>query len=1557
MNNNKAQYHGLPAIGVTGLQGESGQNGKNIYVGYPEDFFDKKKVRIYKYLNYGLYKYSSDLQNLYWNPFTEEYQSYDITDRRLYLDNYFNRKVRYASVKDTLYADNYKVVRKYINDLGKEDEYITWKKRDFEGEVTPESGNKPWLAGTVGAIELPPGQDYLDIFVPTTFKYKYGDGDIIYFINDEGFIYDMLIVKDEYRGKEYSYVYDQRLKRNPFDVEVTREINNRAVLFDNLSLINTNIKIESEEWNISGAITDNEIKKHIININRANIINNMFKNNYEGSLNLMSTDGNLIKFNSSNIKDLFNITYNIKTDTFNINAKNSGTRINHMFIPTNSLSNIEYDTNEDNYKTITNVIKNLNNNIINRIDDETYSLDIKVADFIDDLADIDITQINGWGVYVVEFESKNVLNHYASNDIEELLIHKIDLTQHKSDIRIEVVPYIVYRGKTYYTSKNFINTVYDKQKNYHYFKEIEFDTNVHIDPTSKNKDANDFNFFKITLVDPKTNDIKNIGVEAGSVMVNVFINAENINQFFIERELVLEDNKIKTNKIVKNWYTLTDIKFDKGNGNKLSFIMTYTDNVPGKYETIEEYYQNETINNNNLFTFDRTANLSFTLKPSKDEIETGLDKSSIYSYNILQPGFRDERTYIIPEIKTIQHLNEQTKLNKNTKTNQIKNKTTISFKKFNYNIWKSVADQINGKKVDDFKIALVVSNINYDKSESKLLNTITPDYHIKYYKEVYNEYNSVHAFRYDVSWTLKNVTKEIPLYVQQFGSYEVNPVNFNGNNWYDLNYISLYPMDNKRKLVKMSDLDKSFLCNLRIPDDFNTDLFEIIYNGIEDRPMKDEQLFSNKNTVLTFNAKDIIDNNIDIDTIIEFANPVPAEANVFYNIKEMYVYTDVDDEIKLLDKQIFTEPSSLIFTPHKAIEEVYKPKHFVEYEISPISSGVIKYVVSPLFLTAAPDEDDKVIKDITFNKRLFGSEKQVSLGIGLAGISKFVDDDLETRYRHYLPKLSGLQDNIKNLKVTFNENEYKTFIYDFTKLKFSEILNNSKKKAIKVFDALNEESENIYYSIQKINTYLKLMYNASMMLPHEGLVFYNDKRYKENQYNNYKLNRPLYTSSEITKELKSDDLFDNILEFNRIFELDNPMLSNMFERGIMGGNITPSGNGYLKLSTTRDYTEFENNDITAESLIELHDFAGNNLFSKVHNFYASEINGLKHTENTPDEGCLFRTLLWDVAWEVPTYINVNNKNYISKSSKLVNPYLYDINFGIIKDDTYFDIDAILNKFKDVGYNPIENYIEPIGFNKDMEPIFHDKMIEYIKDIHTVCKHIFGENYEDDIQDIYTKENITPNDRYKLETFIRFVDFKTQPYEKFSLVFNDLNINDLSNIELLNKGITERATTISMASLISLLEKNPDDSELIKLNNNAKDYDDHEIELRPDVVDPEDEDKTTYMDEFLTYYKGEQDLENSTTLFFASLFKYIYNELKPVKRLSDLGTIMFETNSVADYSDKFTVSPKIMYNTNNVYNVLMIQQPTIHNEYNDEFHKRFYKLSGKPKKRALPYRVD
>lgn len=1557
--NNKAQYHGLPALGVTGLQGEQGKAGKNIYIGYSEDFFDKKVVRIYKYLNYGLYKYSTDLQNLYWDPYTEEYKSYDITDRRLYIDNYFIRKVRYASVQDSLYVDKYKVVRTYINDLGKEDEYITWKKRDFEGEITPDTGNKPWLVGTVGVIklELPPGQEYLEIEVPTTFKYKYGDGDIIYFLDEDGYIYDMLIVKDEYKGKEFDYIYNQSLKKNPFSIEIVSEINNRSVMFDNLSLINNNIKIETEEWNLPNIITDNEVKQHIININRANIINNIFKNNYESALNIVSDDGKLIKLKSHKADIPFDITYDKEKDTFNINAKNVGTRMNKLFIPTNSLSNIEYDTNEKSYNIISSSLIGLNNNIINRIDDETYSLDIKLSDFISDMADINIDDINGWGIYIVEIDSKNILKHYATNDIEELLIHKIDLTQHKKDIKIEAIPYINYNGKSYYTNKNYIETSYDKEKNYHYFKEIEYDDNIHIDPSDKIKDANDYNFFNITLTDTKTKNLKNIGVEAGSVLVNIFINAENVNQFFIEKELILERDKVKTDEITKNWYKLTDIKFDKENGNKLSFLMTYTDNVPGKFETIEEYYQNETINNNNLFTFDRTANLSFTLKPSKAEIDAGLIESNIYSYNILQPGFRDNRTYIIPEIETVQHLKEQTTLNKDAKVNQIKNKSTISFKKFNYNIWKDVANQVAGKDIDDFKIALVVSNVNYDKAESKLLNKVTPDYHIKYYKEIYNEYDTVNAFKYDVSWSLKDTIKEIPLFVRQFGQSEVDYITMNDNKWYDVNYLSFYPVDDKRRLIKMRELDKSFLCNLKVGEDISEELFEVIYNGIEDRTNLDKSLFSNTNTILTFNAKDIISNNININTVIEFANPMPAEANVFYNIKEMYVYVEDNKEIKLLDKQIYTEPSSLIFTPNKAIEEVYQPKYFVEHEVSSINTNVLKYVVTPLFLTAAPDEDDKVIKDITFNKRLYGSEKNVSIGTGIAGMSKFIEDDLETRYRHYLPKLSGLQDNIKDLKIEFKENEYKQFIYDYSKIKFSEIIEKSKQGSRKIFDSLTEDTENTYYSIQKINKYLKLIYNSNMMLPHEGLVFYNDKRYNETRYNNYKMNRPVYTSSSITKEIKSKELFESILEFNRIFELDNPMLLNMFERGIIGGNITPSGNGYLKLSTTRDYEEFNDSKITAEKLQELHEFADNNLFNKVHNFYAEEINGFIPTEVTPEEDGLFRTLLWDIAWEVPTYVNINNKNYVSKSSKLVNSYIYDLNYGIIKDNEYFDIDAILSKFMDVGYCPIENYDEPIGFDGDLEPIFHNKMIDYVKDMHIICKHIFGENYEEDLQDIHTKENVTQNDRYKLDLYIKFVDYKTQPYDKFTLVFNDININDVSNIELLNKGITERATKISLAKLIDLLENNPDKSVIIDLNNKAKNYDGHELELRPDSVPYDAEDQTTYWDEFMTYYKGENNKDNLETIFFSTLFKYIFNDLRPNRRITEFGTTKYETNNVTDYSDKFTISPKLVYNTNNVYNVLMLQQPTIHNEYNDEFYKRFYKVGGNPKKKALPYNVD
>ena len=84
---------------------------------------------------------------------------------------------------------------------------------------------------------------------------------------------------------------------------------------------------------------------------------------------------------------------------------------------------------------------------------------------------------------------------------------------------------------------------------------------------------------------------------------------------------------------------------------------------------------------------------------------------------------------------------------------------------------------------------------------------------------------------------------------------------------------------------------------------------------------------------------------------------------------------------------------------------------------------------------------------------------------------------------------------------------------------------------------------------------------------------------------------------------------------------------------------------------------------------------------------------------------------------------------------------------------------------------------------------------------------------------------------------------------------------------------------------------------------------------------------------------------------------LFNDLRPNKRITEFGTTKYETNNVTDFSDKFSVSPKIVYNTNNVYNVLMLQQPSIHNEYNNEFYKRFYKVGGNPKKKALPYKVD
>jgi len=40
------KHHGLPGIGVTGTQGDGGSNGKSIYIGFINDFFDYEKVEI-----------------------------------------------------------------------------------------------------------------------------------------------------------------------------------------------------------------------------------------------------------------------------------------------------------------------------------------------------------------------------------------------------------------------------------------------------------------------------------------------------------------------------------------------------------------------------------------------------------------------------------------------------------------------------------------------------------------------------------------------------------------------------------------------------------------------------------------------------------------------------------------------------------------------------------------------------------------------------------------------------------------------------------------------------------------------------------------------------------------------------------------------------------------------------------------------------------------------------------------------------------------------------------------------------------------------------------------------------------------------------------------------------------------------------------------------------------------------------------------------------------------------------------------------------------------------
>ena len=1476
------QYHGLPGAGIIGVQGETGGDGYNILVGEPASFFDGEFITIEKWVKYGHFDSDGLDDVLYWNPYNEYYDKLPNEDPRKTLDFYVKDIVRYAYLDAGLNIIN--------------------KDEGFDGQLFIYNADV----------------DFITIEIPSTLKEDINVGDTLYFLNDKNIIYDYVVISEDMIGKTYSYVYSKSVGRDPFHINNMLTMNNRFIISDRLTVSNNNITTNEESDVLEYQIPYNvrhEQELNIINANRIAIINKYLKQFTQYPTTVLTDGGKLLNFNID--KDMaLDVVYDKEHDVFIIDTDNYASRMNSMVVREDVVTNIDVDRDLSIYKSIISVLSGLNTNIIN-LDDTYYKVDVSFNDFIQDTSMLDVDKIGYWGMYIVDRTEEVSLEHLASTDMDDTLVYQInkDNTDAEKLINLEIVTYLIYDGRKYTSNKNYVSGHYINNE---YVFDVQYKLSSKIEHATDYKNIVDY---------PKifTIDYEPILIEKGSSHVTLKVNNENIKNLYIQKQLIMQNGKLIANDtpFYFNWLTIKNIKFDEVS-NLLEFDIEYTDNVPGNYETLLEYYTLNT-DGKKLSTYDRKLNIAMTLNKSV----RNPNANDVYFYDITQAGFIDRRIDIVPTIEVEKDLPALIDLNQGVDTNIIKSKSKISFSTFNYEVWNNAYKQLSTK--GDLKLGVLLSTNMYDRDLSKLVDAMTRVPLINLYKSAYISYDMPNAFKYSITYKIGDKVSNIPFTISNLDK-EIKGIEFNNNIWYDFNYLNGYEKLNSNyrldyaddllldiDLVSSDNMASSAIFNYVFDDIKTTSTGEVVWSLEE---------FKANNYFIECPLTDIINNEIEIETTLEIANPVVGEHNVNFDIRGIYIYSETDEGLFVMYSNNYMEDESVIFDANEFMGSV-RSDNMVFRRVSTNTSGNNKFILSPLYLTALNPEYDNNIKDITFNNGLYGSDKQITLCTGLS--------DIDTFTNLQRPKKYGLQDNVTGLDIEFAEVSKDIFTFDFTKMSLSDLLEMDKGFISRFLD--KKDINDMYYTTMTSDAFLKVVYNSSILLPNNKKVKYNDVTYDVSNYNQFNLNKPLYTNGNLSIEYRSKEEHEALLEFNKIYE--NSYEFN--ETGLFGGMLTGSGNGYLKLKTDTDFEALDKPELNPGLLIELKLKAQESLFSKDNNIYISDVKVSSESSDTPQNNALFRTLLWDFEWAMKHIANYDNDRKVVKSYTLTNPYVYDVYADLFSDESYIKIEELFKDYIDRGMSLISNYDKPLGFNEDKLPILTNEMYDYIKDIDTLCKHVFGKEYEDDIIKIKNKDYLDNNDNYKLELYYNIVNYMIPAYDKVKLILNDVNMYNYSNsVDFNTKNITRRATTITSSEMNSLLIENKDNLKVIELYNS---YSKENIKDNVVIPDP------------IKFWKGDYKTNNVYHNFIVSLYTRMFRFIKPNIVLSNANNVHYEPKLFTPYNEKIKNNIKLLYNADNVYNVLMIQQPTIHSNKNYVFNHRFYKtIDDTVYKRGLPYNI-
>ena len=401
---------------------------------------------------------------------------------------------------------------------------------------------------------------------------------------------------------------------------------------------------------------------------------------------------------------------------------------------------------------------------------------------------------------------------------------------------------------------------------------------------------------------------------------------------------------------------------------------------------------------------------------------------------------------------------------------------------------------------------------------------------------------------------------------------------------------------------------------------------------------------------------------IKIRTHAEIANPVPMEFNVKWIVEKIEVRGKVkrDYYARLEDNTEEDTREELVFT-----------KRFVDsdgFTFNPVSQNV-KLVINPVYMTACHEasEDIRGTK-IGVAIMNIGDTAEPKVRIGIQDIDQEAKDEffLQKRYdlavnrlkesrgnynyvsdiTYYWPKKRYLQDNIQNIFIKPRDLKGDILSKSITKKvsPFVRMIDEVKSKESILQNMYNisllDPSSTINDDFSK--SFLMSLFNGYAMNPeyrNEVLSFYyNNDLYLEKLYDQWNSISPLWSQQEATIEVVDASL----LEAKHIWNYEYEVSEDYIKGKAHGGVVTKSGDGYLELSTEDAIEKYDTGQYNAVGSKSLKDTLQETDAKVMPEPVDIEMSLPSGFTNMPEPSKFFRTMIFDMKWIYPYFININN---------------------------------------------------------------------------------------------------------------------------------------------------------------------------------------------------------------------------------------------------------------------------------------------------------------------------